>query len=137
MNDIPSSFEGIPEINVNHLATAEPEQRSGHRSSENDAMSKHTPTPWFVGYPDGSGVGDNGYCITAADGCPVRSGDSFGLLYGIEKKEDAAFIVKAVNNHDALVRHLHHLATVCCDEDALRLLDSLNAVQASEVSGDR
>jgi hypothetical protein len=38
----------------------------------------------------------------------------------------AAFIVKAVNNHDALVKHLHHLATVCCDEDALRLLDSLN-----------
>ncbi len=60
--------------------------------------SKHTPGPWRLGYEDGSGVADDytkGYCITAGERTVVYSGDSFGVLYGIEREADARLISSA------------------------------------------
>jgi hypothetical protein len=66
--------------------------------------TKFTPGPWFVGYSDGSGASDeDGYCIVR-DGEPVvRSADSFGILYGIEKRADAYLIAAAPDLYAALI----------------------------------
>jgi hypothetical protein len=73
----------------------------------------HTPGPWRVGFSDGSGASeDGGYWITANDKCVVRSGDSFGLLYGIESEADVNFIVRACNSHYELVDALKHITSL-------------------------
>lgn len=82
-------------------------------------VADHTPTPWKIGYSDGSGIGandDDGFTITdASDHSVVMSGDSFGLVYGIKKRPDAALIVKAVNSHDTLVAALIKAKTCLLD----------------------
>ncbi len=40
---------------------------------------------------------------------------------------DRAALLKAVNNHAALVEHLRRLAVRCCDDDAFALIDELDA----------
>lgn len=67
----------------------------------------HTKTPWQIGFSDGSGADETGWCIVA-DGneAVVFSGESFGASYGIKKKVNAAFIVTACNAHDELVAAL-------------------------------
>ena len=66
---------------------------------------KHTPGPWRVGYSDDSGTGEDGfYCVTASDTeCVVRSGESFGLGYGIENAADARLIAAAPDMLAALI----------------------------------
>lgn len=51
----------------------------------------HTPTPWKIGYWDEIITDSNGYKIALAD--PRNPND----------KKDTAFIVRAVNNHEALL----------------------------------
>ncbi len=90
-------------------------------------MTDHTPTPWncasryssVVGVPiinqQGRRVGN-----TALPDMPPE--------WDHMKRQgeiDAAFICKAVNNHDALVNHLRRLAVRACDEAALELIHSI------------
>lgn len=105
-------------------------------------MAEHFPAPWHVD-PLTASI----YATDVPKG-PARVADMRGWGYLTGKghgalalsqdeaidiqRANAAFLVKAVNNHDALVKHLHHLATVCCDEDTLRLLDSLTDAAGSE-----
>jgi hypothetical protein len=67
-------------------------------------MSEHTPTPWMA-LPDESG--HETYVVGPKSDHPVAD-CQFG--FGSEDNANAAFIVKAVNNHDALVRALG----ACC-----------------------
>lgn len=79
---------------------------------------KPTPTPWAIGFTDGSG-GDaqSGIHITA--GCHplndhpavVASGgrDDWGVMQGIRRREDAELIVTACNTHAMLVKTLEHV----------------------------
>lgn len=88
-------------------------------------MTEHTPTPWRL-YDEGATTAIMATTVPAPKNEVVHWSGFDACHFSTRKaKANAAFIVKAVNNHDALVKHLHHLATVCCDEDALRLLDSL------------
>jgi hypothetical protein len=89
-------------------------------------MSAHTPTPWTA-LPDENGnetyiVGDRDQAV--AD-CMMG--------YGVADDANAAFIVKAVNNHDALVKALdwivsnpnaHHANMVAVAKHALDLVGS-------------
>lgn len=57
-----------------------------------------TPGKWAVGWPDGSGNGewDGTYSIVSnGESIVVRSGDSFGLNYGLDIKANAALIAAA------------------------------------------
>lgn len=74
----------------------------------------HTPTPWKVGFSDGSGANDEyGYSIISGEGerghhnlgeSVVSSGpDSWGLMQGIGNAANAAFIVRACNEYDGLI----------------------------------
>lgn len=71
-------------------------------------MAEHTPTPWTV-----DKVHFSGECHLHGP-----NGEEFALLYVSDGADDpepypaeanAAFIVKAVNNHDALVEALEDL----------------------------
>lgn len=82
----------------------------------------HTPTPWYVGFEDGSGMSDeDGWCICAIDyevdtgknGCVVMSGDCDGASMGIRTEADARHIVHCVNLHSQLVEALQALVDVC------------------------
>lgn len=66
-------------------------------------MSDHTPTPWFKGRK--FEIGPRLSTDDQSDGmlCPVAD------VYGDNREADAAFIVKAVNHHDALVGVLTEL----------------------------
>ena len=65
-------------------------------------MTNHTPTPWVCGpeYEDGNPtyIHKDGHAIADCS-----------MGYGVEDDANAAFIVKAVNNHDALVQALQAL----------------------------
>ena len=58
-------------------------------------MSKRTPTPWNI-----SPV------RTTEDTAMIVSGEGFEPIADVTEDGNAAFIVKAVNNHDALVKTL-------------------------------
>ena len=87
-------------------------------------MAEHTPTPWRVftnddgtklvgiGSREGQGILDCGFGVWAWN-------DAEGIA-------NAELVVKAVNNHDALVAHLRRLAVHCCDEAAIELVDALS-----------
>jgi len=93
--------------------------------------TKHTPTPWAVGFSDGSGgaTKDNGAWITAGDHpaikdtrnvIPVVRGgqDDWGVRVGVVNPDDAAYIVRACNAHDDLVEALkecHRFAQAIAD----------------------
>ncbi len=64
--------------------------------------SKHTPTPWHVGIKQAGIIvyDEKGWAICD---CKVFHGEESG-----EPKENAAFIVKAVNSHEALLRAAKH-----------------------------
>lgn len=89
-------------------------------------MAEHTPIPWAIDPDHRPGMGWNAHVVEASD----PNNRVCFMTSGPEGKINAAFIVLATNNHAALVKHLHRLASVCCDEDALRLLDSINAPAA-------
>lgn len=68
-------------------------------------MSEHTPTPWFE-----SGRSD----IRGADNHLVGMVNPVGSEPARSRSPiDRAFIVKAVNNHDALVKALAELEDAC------------------------
>ena len=64
--------------------------------------AKHTPTPWNV-------AAYNGSFEIVTDSWDVASG-SIGDRGPIRNAEDAAFIVRACNSHDALVEALKECA---------------------------
>ena len=69
-------------------------------------MSNHTPTPWVLGV---DGVGD----IFDADNRSIAKTDAWNVSTHRtprENRANAAFIVKTVNSHDALVAALQFIA---------------------------
>ena len=60
-------------------------------------MTEHTPTPWQIS--DARTVDDTAMIVGG-------EGFEFGLIADVTEDYDAAFIVKAVNAHDALVEAL-------------------------------
>lgn len=66
---------------------------------------------WQIGYSDGSGNSpDSGFSIVENDRAIVRSGDSFGLVYGITDRTIAERIVRACNGYDAMVSALEKIS---------------------------
>lgn len=63
-------------------------------------MAEHTPTPWFTNRK--FEVGPRPRTDDQSDGMLHPVAD----VFGDNAKEDAAFIVKACNSHDALVKAL-------------------------------
>lgn len=71
-------------------------------------MSKHTPIPWST---------DGAYVLPLADQAKAQPGTLFVAMCGIsssyrppeETKANAEFIVRACNNHDALVATVRDL----------------------------
>jgi hypothetical protein len=68
----------------------------------------HTPTPWLV-FPDFPYRNDGGRIIIATP--KQKDGEPWGTevvnsRWGVTSPADAAFIVKAVNNHELLVAAL-------------------------------
>jgi hypothetical protein len=61
-------------------------------------MMKHSPTPWRVDY----NRYDDEWRVYQQDGPPVIN----SLFLGKDGEGDAAYIVKCVNLHEALVREL-------------------------------
>lgn len=66
-------------------------------------MADHTPTPWFKNRK--FEVGPRPRTDDQSDGMLHPVAD----VFGDNKQADAAFIVKAVNNHEALVKALQLL----------------------------
>jgi hypothetical protein len=89
-------------------------------------MSEHTPTPWRVEYDD------NGFFFIDAPGRPSPYIAATGGE-GMANAENAAFIVKAVNSHDALVDALKSCAAVCAGEVTSKsgLIDALEKARAA------
>lgn len=61
-------------------------------------MSEHTPTPWNISH-----------VRTTEDTAMIVGGEGFEPIADVTEDGDAAFIVQAVNNHDALVKALEDL----------------------------
>jgi len=83
-------------------------------------MSEHTPTPWRI-TPSVPSDGFECYWLTGNFG-PHNAEKEICAINGPQsgvQAANAAFIVKAVNNHDALVRALRESAAdiVCCCKD--------------------
>lgn len=73
-------------------------------------MAEHTKLPWKISP------------VKTADGAVMivgGEGQEFGLIAEVTEHEDAEFICKAVNNHDALLKALRRLDTLLdfSDED--------------------
>lgn len=66
---------------------------------------EHTPTPWH------NSSKNFGYTRRHICGPRHADGGDYAPICSTVREDDAAFIVKAVNNHDALVAALHGLAT--------------------------
>jgi len=68
----------------------------------------HAAGPWRVGFSDGSGP----ECITAANDTivVVRGGDSFGLMYGVERPADRHLIAAAPRMLAALKAHDRYMS---------------------------
>lgn len=85
--------------------------------------ARHTPTPWKLEVVRRNGD-DDGYEIYSEDGCDIST-DNVML-----KKDNAAFIVQAVNNHEAL-------RTICLrylsSAELNRELERLRAIFSQEV----
>lgn len=69
-------------------------------------MTDHTATPWFVGRK--FEIGPRPSTDDQSDGMLHPVAD----VYGDNREADAAFICKAVNNHDALVKALTAIDTL-------------------------
>jgi hypothetical protein len=73
-------------------------------------MSGHTETPWTASV-EGWKPWEGAIQILGADGEIIAYTTS-----GANEKIDAPLIVKAVNNHETLVKALEEIATGCDDE---------------------
>lgn len=74
-------------------------------------MAEHTPTPWSIKRAKFPADGQYDYGISAVlmDGKPYCIAETFGrcsLNFTLEAEANAAFIIKACNSHDALVKAL-------------------------------
>lgn len=82
-------------------------------------MSQHTPTPWSI---EGKlNKHQEGLLITSRDGLSIVCEMSGGLPF-YEVEANAAFIVRAVNSHEALINALKEVsnaANVCAAHDQL------------------
>ena len=91
-------------------------------------MAEHTPTPWVADPDDREGYEWNIHIIDGQDGhnriCFMSNGP--------ETEANAAFIVKAVNSHDALVEALQKIASLEVTKGAAanlaqRVLDAVSS----------
>lgn len=84
---------------------------------------QHTPTPWTVSLADGKAIGQ------------TDSGDE--LVYA-NSREDAAFIVRAVNAHEELVAALRaceaYMSTAPIFDGYLKAVDAARAALAKVAS---
>jgi DNA-directed RNA polymerase subunit RPC12/RpoP len=103
-------------------------------------MARHTPTPWSVETPMDeefaivqSGLEAYEWQFIAV--CPVGTPDEGGFPRQ-NAKLNAAFIVKACNGHDALVKALNDLHVWCetegCGDQAEIIKDTFKAVGINE-----
>lgn len=78
-------------------------------------MSEHTPTPWAVPVSEGNDtlicedLGERLGTIIADVSRPIKNFTLYRDISWDEAAANAAFIVKAVNNHDALVKALEYV----------------------------
>lgn len=90
-------------------------------------MAEHTPTPWFS---------DRKFVVGPR---PSTDDQSDGMLcgvadvYGENAKEDAEFIVRAVNSHDALVKAMTELLEHAESQGDFKNGVSHNGVDEGEV----
>ena len=101
--------------------------------------SKHTATPFFIDTKNFDiGKSDNAYCSIRAQGDSACTPWHIAevLSSGPHPKQDAAFIVQAVNSHDSLVEALEqlvahiHLDTLDVRKDFSLLVARAGAVKA-------
>lgn len=94
-------------------------------------MSEHTPLPWQIkrGATMGVIVNQDGEQVAAALSDAVKSSD--------ERDANAELIVRAVNNHDALVKALRDLVAACntYDDTPDSTLNAARYVNAQERAG--
>ena len=74
--------------------------------------ASHTPTPWNLGYTGRCILREIPGMCDGEDGYAVAITSAHSLLTPSEAKANAAFIVRAVNSHDALVRALEEMIEV-------------------------
>jgi len=85
--------------------------------------AEHTPTPWFFSDPENGGIGHINSNPEGSFYGDIATVWSDGLA-------NAAFIVKAVNNHDALVKALEGVAEFCsADTTTLGAISRLTAIR--------
>lgn len=72
-------------------------------------MTKHTPTPWCYKFSEDMNGYENENYVLYSEEENLCAGNYYSTP-GIEKEADAAFIVKAVNMHDELVKTLQEAA---------------------------
>lgn len=100
--------------------------------TESRSELAHTPTPWKTD-PD---LGNQ--CVLGPDGvqtadCSIFVNPKFGNRTDAINEANAAFIVRAVNSHDALVKACDKAAAVLSG-DAMQkqsLIDALEAIRAA------
>lgn len=66
--------------------------------------TEHTPTPWTINEPHAAR--SNNAQILDLDGYIVVECSGYASHTGVNAKHNAAFIVRAVNSHEALVKAL-------------------------------
>lgn len=74
--------------------------------------ASHTPTPWNLGYTGRCILREIPGMCDGEDGYAVAITSAHSLLTPAEAKANAAFIVRAVNSHDALVKALEEMIEV-------------------------
>jgi len=94
-------------------------------------MSEHTPTPWRI-TPSVPSDGFECYWLTGNFG-PHNAEKEICAINGPQsgvQAANAAFIVTAVNNHDALVKALEGIAEFCStDASPLGAIDRLASIR--------
>lgn len=92
-------------------------------------MIEHSPTPWHVFKDDFLIV-----CFGEGDSiCDCAPGSPF-ISFAIAEA-NAAFIVKAVNNHEALAKALEGIAEFCsADGSTLGAIDRLASIRNTAIN---
>lgn len=76
------------------------------------SVASHTPTPWNLGYTGRCILREIPGMCDGEDGYAVAITSAHSLLAPSEARANAAFIVRACNSHDALVKALEEIAAL-------------------------
>lgn len=93
----------------------------------------HTPTPWRVGYTGRCIIKEVPGLSDSDDGYTVAVLTAHSLLPNSEAKANAAFIVRACNSHDALVKALD---TFLGGDDRFRVAVGGNPIAVDQMIAD-